>query len=869
MAKRKRKTTRKKNEQSEDVQSPEDRGLFAEGTQEDVSEPDVFAADQTPADSATHADEPTLDDILYDQGAPSLGPVQNSRFSKFQKVLMISIVFVAIALLFGLLRPFSGLAASHRRPSPKPDTPSGTRLAATQQVPEPGPLSESDEEEFEAEHADATFSFTEPLSLKVAECFYLKHEYEKAYAAYERLLRNLPSGDEHRSMADFLRLKIALCLKKAGDTEPAYRLLRKLLTSRVPIVGAIAAYQQGLLEIEERQYLRARSTAYRTIALVEALDCNNDWVLSLERQCRFLVAESMTRNVLSLCDADRGFPPELWRHDWQDDPFIDLSHMQIRRLLKSGAQRLQNALLGPQIHKQEQADAASRWSVVCYGAPIEELLARFATSANFDVHWAEQEKPSQKTVQTALRDRPVYLYMRAATPYEFVTTATGCVGLLAQFSDNRTIEICNPSEYSSLSDHVDKLADEAAALWQRFLLTAVDDNNLPNAHFALAMLQAQRGQVNEAVAEYKLVANRFSQSRLAAHALLQSSKLKIKLRDYVGARQDLKQLIELYPDSEFSDQACLFLADATLKAGMFEEAARHYKKVYNLAFSLDSRIASALGAGKCFYESQDYEAATKWLDRYVSLAQDQQSQEFSSACFVLGKAYLTLGKHQQACGVLERALDGHLSKKEYVETTTTLVETYIGREHFTKALGVLESARKQQFSQSESVKILVLRARALESIGLTGKAEAVLSDRAQYVLDPKLKAEIFFELARCHMAKGELEFARDKLTRILTLVEPGPFAQEVQYELAALCLDLGQHAQALSICSQLLESKPVETVKQKALGLMARAHAREQDYNSAILALLGRPNGTVKQGAKALPGNKEPKTQTPSKSATQ
>jgi len=869
MAKRKRKATRKKDQQGEAVQSCEDRALFAGDTQQHVSAPHVFAADQTPPDSLTDGDEPALDDILCHQGTTSLGSAQNNRFSKIQKVLIVSIVIVAIALLFGILRPFSGLAASYRRSSPRPNAPAGTRIPSARQLPDSDTWLETAEKGPEGQDAEARFSFTEPLSLKVAECFYLEQQYEKAYAAYERLLQNLPAGDEHQSLTDFLRLKIALCLKKAGDTEQASRLLKKLLTSRVPIVGAIAAYQQSLIEIEERQYLRARGNAYRTIALLEALDCNNDWILSLERHCRFLVAESMTRHVLSLCDADSDFPPDLWSHDWQDDPFINVSHTHIRRLLQSGAQRLQNALLGPQIQKREQADAASRWSVVCYGAPVEELLARFATSADCDIRWVQHGESSQKAAKTALLDRPVYLYLRAASPYEFVTTATGCVGLLAQFSDNKTIEICDPSEYSFLSDHVDMLADEAAALWQRLLLTATDDDNLPNAHFALAVLQAQRGQVNEAVAEYKLVANRFSQSRLAAHALLQSSKLRIKLRDYVGARQDLKQLIELYPDTAFSDQACLFLADATLKAGMFEEAARHYKKVYNLAFSLGSRVASALGAGKCFYESEDYEAATKWLDRYVSLAQDQQSQEFNSACFLLGKAYLALGKHQQACDVLKYALDGHFSKKEYVETITTLVETYIQQEDFIEALGVLESARTQQFSQSESVKILILRAKALASIGLAGKAEAVLSDRAQYVLDPRLKAEIFFELAKCHMAKGQFKLARDKLTQILTLVEPGPLAQQVQYELAALCLDLGQHRQTISICSQLLESKPAEPVKQEALGLMARAHAREKDYNRAILALLGRPNGATKQEMKAPLGDEQVRTQTPFESTTQ
>ena len=80
-------------------------------------------------------------------------------------------------------------------------------------------------------------------------------------------------------------------------------------------------------------------------------------------------------------------------------------------------------------------------------------------------------------------------------------------------------------------------------------MTAEDDKRVPNGHFALGLLHAERNQPNDAIAEYKLVANRFSKTPLAPQALLQSGMLKVTLRDYAGAQQDLKQLVELYPDT--------------------------------------------------------------------------------------------------------------------------------------------------------------------------------------------------------------------------------------------------------------------------------------------------------------------------------
>jgi len=140
-------------------------------------------------------------------------------------------------------------------------------------------------------------------------------------------------------------------------------------------------------------------------------------------------------------------------------------------------------------------------------------------------------------------------------------------------------------------------------------------------------LLAQEGQLTNAIAEYKLVANHFSQTALAPYALLNSSKLKANLHDYSGAREDLAQLVEQYPDTEFYGQACLNLADATKKAGLVNEAERLYRKVYNLGLSLESQTTSALGAGSCSYEAQDYEAAAKWLTRYLNLAKDRTDAE--------------------------------------------------------------------------------------------------------------------------------------------------------------------------------------------------------------------------------------------------
>jgi tetratricopeptide (TPR) repeat protein len=527
----------------------------------------------------------------------------------------------------------------------------------------------------------------------------------------------------------------------------------------------------------------------------------------------------------------------LWSNpDTQKDPFINLNETQLRTLLNSGSAfgGLSKGLLEPQVQELERQGGVPRYSVVCCGAPIEELLARLVANTVLDINWAFNPD------SVGIRKRPVNVYLQGATTHQLVTTAAGCVGLLARQSAEGRIDIFNPEDYCSLSEHKQLLNDEAILLWQKFLLAFHNDERIGNAHFALGLLQSQKGLDVESIAEYKLVANRFSKTSLAPFALFHSSKLKAALRDYSGARQDLKQLVEQYPHTEIADQAYLYLAETTAKMGLKTEAARLYRKVYNLGLSSESQSVAAVRAGRCFYEIKDYESAEKWLSQYISLVKNNKSKDWCSAYFLLGKTNIALGKHQQGCDAFRHALKGHISREEYIETVSALVGGYMEQGHFVQALDVLEDIHLTAFSEKESVEISLLKSRILRAMGLIDKAISILGDKAEYTSDPQLKAKISLELTDCHIAKGNLEPARRKLTKILAIIKPGPLAQETALKLADVCLKLGQNSQSISICSQLLDSAPSERIRQKTLKILAIAYNQQKNYDKAALALLGQ-----------------------------
>ena len=771
--------------------------------------------------------------------------IRGGRFSTLQKIIAASIVAIVTILLYALVRTpskpsdnIAALPAAQQPPLTKPSTDDSTQV--TKKV---------------REKPESVAQSIQPISLKVAETFYLQKDYNKAYTAYNQLYQNLPTKGEEELISDFLQLRMALCIRKTADPDQAGHFFRTLSQSRSPIIRLLANYHLALLEMQNRQYLKARTRAYQTIALTGAADFDKEWVVTIQRDCHFMVAESITRNILSLCDAERDIPRDLWDHPAEPDPFTNIDESQLRPTLIRGSDQLSKGLLGPQIQKLEHPEGPSRWSVVCHRAPIDELLARFAANTGIDVSWAPSVSAAEGKTKDAIRKRPVSLCLPAATMQEFVSVAAGHVGLLARLDEKGVVNIFDLTDYTSLSEHLSLLIPEAISLWQGFLLAFHNDQRVPNGHFALGLLRSQNGQVTEAIAEYKLVANHFSQTSLAPFALLNSSKLKSGLRDYAGAREDLKQLVEQYPDNEFYGQACLHFADATMKAGLWDEAVRLYRKVHNLGLSLESRTASALGAARCSYEKQDYAGSAEWLTRYIELAGTRENNDLCRAYFLLGKTNLALEKPQQACEAFQYALTGQLSKEEYIETVSALVEAKTQQQHFVEALALLESMQPWQFSQKEYIQILLAKSKVLRSMGLVGRAITTLGDRAEYLDDPKLKAKVSFELAECLAAEGDLEIARSKLTEILTSVEPGSLAHEVALKLAEVCLKLGQNAQTISTCSQLLDSGPSAQIKQRALNILAMVYQQQKNYDKAAMALAGKWNENEPPDEKKAPAS--------------
>ena len=420
------------------------------------------------------------------------------------------------------------------------------------------------------------------------------------------------------------------------------------------------------------------------------------------------------------------------------------------------------------------------------------------------------------------------------------------------------ITVSNSADSTLLSEQLLLYSEQAISLWQQYLARFDQDALAVNVHFALGLLYARSNETAKAIAEFRMVANRFSRSALLPYAMFNSSMLRTNIKDYRGARDDLLGLVEQHPQSEIADEAIFYLADATMKASLFNEARPLYKKLYDLNLSPQSQLLAAFSLGCCSFEEKEYEESIKWLTTYLNLAKNNtdsqrtETQQRSGqgaigtgvniyrAYLLIGKAYFGLNKPDEACTAFQYALAGKHSPEEYVLIISALVDSYIAREKLVEALAICDRVEAWQFSQKENFQILLLKAKVLRQMGMIERAIATIGERADFVGDLQLKAEILYELALCYKAGERFDLARRNLTEILSIGEKGTLLDEASVELAEVCRIQGRSREAVTVCIGILNSEPKDEIKKRALSILAEAYRSQKDYDNALLALMGK-----------------------------
>ncbi len=662
------------------------------------------------------------------------------------------------------------------------------------------------------------------FSLRLAEEAYAAGRHTEALVQCDRLLAATRGNPRDQRLGDFFRLRRAQCHKWLGRMREAHDGFLTVAESPSPILRGVALLELARLALADRQYLTARTQAYRAIAAFGAVP----GTAGLRNACDLLAAEALTGKVLAFHGGADLLPEAALS---PPDPFAPLSgDREVRSLVASGTRCFREASAGLRAERAVSAGAGPRWTVTSAGAPLEDLLHRLAGASDLDITWASAAPPARR--------RAVLLAVRDASDTRVLEVACGAVGLVARLTGAKVL-VHDPRAIQSTASLQALLGAEAVSLWRRRLLEETSADWHPRAHFALGLLYEHEGETAGAMAEYNLLARRHEASALAPRATLRSAGLRIDLRDFTGARERLLDLLNRHPNFPDSDVVYLRLGQATLEAGLHEKAVAAFRKLYYWELSRASQMGAAFGAGKGYHLLGQHEDAVKWFTRYRKVARGVGHPDRAEAEYLLARSLSAVGEASAAETALRRALAAGPRPPLRAKVILALAEALGEAEAYPEALALVARLAGDGAPAAKVDQAVLLEARLLRRMGLADRALRRLKARRTQAASHRAAVEMEIELARCFVALEHPEDARRLLESAVAHLDPGPLAQSASAELAAVHLAAGRVNQAVGLARALLAETPAEPVRRQALRTLGRAYVARRDYDRAALAFSG------------------------------
>jgi tetratricopeptide (TPR) repeat protein len=648
----------------------------------------------------------------------------------------------------------------------------------------------------------------------------LRKEYAVAREEFGRLYDAAKRTDDV-VMTSYLCLRVGQCLKLIGQTDAARKCLVAVQGADSHVVRAWACRELAAMDLSEGQYLQARSRAYAALAAARCTAAAGP----LELDCDFLIGRAVTQKVVT----DAG--PISWKEDAPANPFDSLDDAALRKLLAQGPS-MSKALLGPQVEPVRDGAGMLSWKVLSLRAPLEDLLGRLSAKSGTEIRFA--------SVSPAARGRGVTLFDDAITEQRLCEIAGGMVGLVARYTGQQLM-LQDPQAANSVKEESALLADEAVAHWRRLCLRCGDDPRIPYAYFSIAALLETSGDLDAAMSQYQLTASRFPRHPVAAPSLLHCAKIRLALRDFRGAREDLLNLLNSYPDSPGCDTIYLTLGQANMKSGLLQEAADTFVRLYFRELSLTSRTGACLGAGQCYYQQGKYDQACQWLQRYLTLAKTSSHPELASGCLLLGKSHSAKERWSEASSAFYLALRNGAAGQDRFDAFIGLAKSQVERQCYASALGLLKQVEKEKLTEDQYVQVVLLQGRSLRAMGLAEESVHLMRAALGRVDSESAQSAIRMEMVRSYIQGGQRDEACVLLVEMLPKLPTGQ-SQQAQCDLAELSLDAGRLTLAEALCRQLLAGKTPDELRSHARELLGQILVREGHYDQAVAVLAAGPN---------------------------
>lgn len=607
-------------------------------------------------------------------------------------------------------------------------------------------------------------------------------------------------------------------------------LFTRALNSRSPVVRMLANYNLAYIQNHNRNYLEARRHAYQTLALLKTIETYMP--ATMEADCYFLAAESLTRHLLRISNRADDLPGDLWS-DMQPIYSLPITDQeQLGYLLTEGLEPLSKNAISPLVKYDPHRSIGAQWTAYAMDGPLDQFLWQYASEAKIPL--------SLSNLSSAVRGRKTMVYLPLVDRNYLAEVAVGAAGLIWQF-DGQAGQVYDLSSFQDSETQKSVLLREAIALWQRFLLRYRNDARSANAHYCLGQTYRMAEQSAAALSEYKIVTVHYPTHSLAPYAMLCSSQIKTQLRDYRGAQTDLNELLVQYPNSKISDEALLYLAEATMENGNYEDAAEMFDRVYHLNIAPEMHLQAAFGLGKCAYQTGRFAEAAKWLSETLSLFPDKSDKRLAATCLMLGETLIETEQYTEAANVLYYALDAKLGSQEYVQIALNLAEAEMKCNHYTAALTILKRIPELRLNQDDSVEVMIAKSRIYRQMGVPMPAISLLRRQLEFIAESRLRARVALELAECYLQNNEPTPAQRELNEAMPHLPNGYESRRAAYLLAQIAYRNGNLKQAEAICLETLgQGIDDDSLRHEILGFLGMIYTELQAFDRAALAYAGQ-----------------------------
>lgn len=799
------------------------------------------------------ADEPSASDIFANPGKESLGAddifassgdifdnidsasKNNSNGFKglfAKKTFKTASVIAAIALGGAAV----GIVATRSDSSEKPAQVNEPQQTSAPAIPQPAAVKAEPEIENPKADEEIIKEYEGAISFQMAQQLYNQQKYRESLSLFIKLDEMLDQRSQaERVLKDYIALHMGLCLEKLGETELLNRTFAKVLKSESPAIQMLANYHLIFIENRNGNYLEARKRAYRTLSKLELLELY--FSSSMESNCYFMIGESVTNYILKLFSEDVPMPGRMWSDSIPIETIPAMSQKQLCAFLLLGLDDLNNAVLGPDIEKKVIDDDTYYLKANVNNAPLYEPLNIIANMSACNIDWVN--------CITENRTQSTTLYLPETSEAQLTEMLCGSCGLFSRFTGNN-IMIFNPENYSNLKIHQHQLIKQAISLWRKYIIKYRGEHRSPNAHYALAKLYELDDSPRSAIAEYKLVYSKYSHHDLAPYALFNSSVLNAKIGDYLTARQDLNELITMYPDCRIIDVATLKLAQATYDVEKYEDSAKLFKKVFSFDTNRITRSQAAIGCGQSNFMLGEYETAKVMLNKGIELYVQGDETEIYYAYYILGKTYMESAEYAYAGAAFGKALEkNNLPAEIFAQVSVSKAIAENKQQNEVQALKTLEKIKLEKLSQEMTCNVLITKSQTYRQIGLYDIAASMLRHKSEYIASRHQRGRLLSELAKTHIAEKKYEVAYHELIESVGLLDVGNYLADTMLELARVSNNLEKYNEAIDSCHKILENSQNENIRRETLKTLGLAYRKIGDFQKAALVLSGNYNDTL------------------------